>query len=335
MGTKITGNIFYQKIYKFFLGDSRFSRLLVLLIAILLFALCTHPGFFSKASILSITKQCPEYGIMAVGLALTMIVGGIDLSIVGVANLSSMLAVLAMRSIAPTGADNVTVTTAIITGIFVALAVGFVAGILNGILCSKIGIPPILATLGVQQICYGLAIVISGGEAVKGVPPVFSEIGTKVWYRLVATQFFVFVIVAILIGILLSKTNIGVKMLLFGTNNKAFKFVGYKSGKTIILAHLLSSILAAIAGLIMLARNSSTKASYGEAYIMQCILVAVLGGTISSLFNRFQGINTFYRQVIWGVTLILVMVTNEIMDEKKRTKSNKKSNTDATADHLA
>ena len=311
-------------------SNPEFFRLCCLFIIVLLIALISQPNFFSVASIRSITKQCPEYGILAIAMALTQIIGGINLSVVAVGNLSSMIAVLTITAIAP----SVGLWPSIVFGIVAAVAVGIVAGILNGWLISVIGIPPILATLGVQQIGYGLATVISNGDAVTGIPPEFSEMLTKVWGNLVATQFIIFIIIALIMGIIMSRSRIGTKMYLIGSNPKAFKYAGSSPVKTTVITYTISCVLAVLAGLIMLARNSSVKPTYGESYVMQCILVSILGGvnpmggkgsikgiflstltlqSISSLFNRFQSLNTFYREIIWGITLIAVMIINVVM----------------------
>lgn len=326
-----------QRIKSWIKSNPEFVRLCGLFIVVLLIAVITQPKFFSVPSLRAITKQCPEYGILAIAMALTQIIGGINLAVVAIGNLSSMVAVLVITALTP----GMGVWTAIVIGILTAIAIGVLAGSLSGWLISVIGIPPILATLGVQQIGYGLATVISNGDAVTGVPSEFTMMMTQNWGNLIANQFIIFIVIAIIISIVLTRTNIGMKMFLIGTNAKAYRFSGSSPVRITVITYTLSSVLAVVSGLIMLARNSSVKPTYGDSYVMQCILVSILGGvsptggkgtikgivlstltlqSISSLFNRFQSLNTFYREIIWGVTLIAVMIINVVMAERSMRK---------------
>ena len=149
------------------------------LITVLVFAAMSaaQPAlFFTRANFSSMAFQFPEFALLGLAVMVSMLTGGIDLSVIGLANLSSMLAVLVMRRLAP-DAHASDALPAIILGIATLLATGAFGGLLNGLAIAGIGIPPILATLGTGLIFTGIAVVLSGGAAVLGFPDAISVLG--------------------------------------------------------------------------------------------------------------------------------------------------------------
>lgn len=145
----------------------------------------------------------------------------------------------------------------------------------------------------------------------------------------------------------MSKTSFGNKVYLVGTNAKSAKFAGINVKKTTLCCYMISGILSAVAGLVSLSRLNSAKADFGTSYTMQTILVAVLGGinpdggfgnipgiafaviilqTLSSYLNQFPSISNYYRDMIWGVALLAVLVFNIYISKRraKRQRLNKK-----------
>ena len=144
----------------------------------------------------------------------------------------------------------------------------------------------------------------------------------------------------------MSKTKFGTRMYLVGTNEKAARFAGIRCNKILIQTYLLSGLISGIAGLLSLARLNSAKADFGSSYTMQCILIAVLGGVnpnggfgtipgiaiavlilqmMSSYLNMFPGVSNYYRNLIWGVALIGVLIMNFILDKRRTQKLSKTS----------
>ena len=140
----------------------------------------------------------------------------------------------------------------------------------------------------------------------------------------------------------MSKTSFGNKVYLVGTNAKSSKFAGINVKKTTLCCYMISGILSAIAGLVSLSRLNSAKADFGTSYTMQTILVAVLGGinpdggfgnipgiafaviilqTLSSYVNQFPSTSNYYRDMIWGVALLAVLVFNITISKKRAKKA--------------
>ena len=301
------------------------------LITALLFASMSaaEPGLFlTRANLSSMAFQFPEFALLALGVMVSMLTGGIDLSVVGLANLSSMLAVLVMRNLAP-DPHAAGAAPAIVLGLAALLATGAVGGLLNGLTIAAIGVPPILATLGTGLIFSGVAVVLSGGAAVLGFPDAISVLGNGALLG-VPVPVLVFAAAAAGVAFLLDKTRFGVRVYLFGTNPVASRFAGIDNFRVTLGAYMISGLLASLAGLIIAVRANSAKADYGASYVLLSILIAVLGGTdpyggfgkvsglvlavlslqfLSSGLNMLQ-ISNFAVEMTWGALLLIVMVIN-------------------------
>lgn len=329
--------------------DKNFWGLLAMLLAILI-ALYIGKGdkFYTPQNLLSIGSQFPQFGVMSLGMMLAMILGGIDLSIVGLANLATIVSgVLLKRWIVPGETTPGEAAAFIVAAILLALLIGAVGGSVNGFLISRVGIPAILATLGTQQLYTGLCIVITKGSAVSGIPQEFKNIGSFRLFGVIPLPLIVFIICAAAVSFILTKTAFGKRIYLLGTNRKAAIYSGLHEHRITISTYAISGFLASVGGLLMMARMGSAKADYGSSYVMQCILIVVLGGVspsggfgnvkgvvlaifilqvISSGLNMFPSISSYYKQLIWGAVLLLVMVVRFIMahrSHKKGAKSKK------------
>lgn len=311
--------------------DKYFASLFLMLFAILAVITMVKPEkFFSMNNFQSMAYQFPQFGLMAIGIMLTMISSGIDLSVVAIANLSSITAALIMRSMVHAGImGDGQVLLIILFAVAVAMLVGFILGSINGLLISRIGIPAILATLGSMQLFTGISIVLTGGKGLQKLPPLYSKIGNAALFYIIPVPLVIFIVCVIAVGFLLNKTTYGRKLFMVGTNETAARFSGLDTKKLFTRTYMYSGILASIAGLIMMARMNSAKADYGADYTLQCILIVVLGGVkpeggfgriggvtlaililqfLSSAINMFPAINNFYRVLLWGAALLVVML---------------------------
>jgi simple sugar transport system permease protein len=305
-------------------GQDR-NILQLLVITVLVFALMSYLNpdkFLRYYNFESITYIMPELGILAIAMMIAMLTGGIDLSVVGIANLAGILAGVFFHS--------VIVGTSQSTGVVLLYtAIGLLAGVLNGFLISKLRITPILATLGTGQIFTGLAVVLTGGPAIVGFPDAWNFIGNGKILG-IATPFILFVIVAGAVAVLLTRTTLGVNLMLIGTNPRAAIFAGLRKDRMIFYSYMMTGLLAAIAGIILSGRTNAAKSDYGASYLLQAILIAVLGGTnpaggkgrvlgvsialiaLMLLSSGFQILRFSNHLIdfIWGGFLLLVIALN-------------------------
>ncbi len=314
--------------------DSNIKRLLIILAVFIVIACVTKPAQFIKiGNFQTMAKQLSEYGLMAIGVGICMISGGIDLSTVYIANLCGILAGMMMQG----GSSN-------FAAILVALAVGAACGIFNGFLVSYLKIPAMLATLGTYQLFMGIAIVVSGGSTVSGIPESYTSFATTALFGYIPLSFVTFLLIIIAMSFVMSKTKFGTRVYLVGTNEKAAQFAGINCKNILIRTYMLSGLVSAVAGLLSLARINSAKADFGSSYTMQCILISVLGGVnpnggfgtipgiaiavvilqmMSSYLNMFPDISNYYRDLIWGVALIGVLIINFVLDKRRTQKLSK------------
>lgn len=313
---------------------------LTLITACTFFLMCflLPDTFLTARNLKSMSFLFPELGILSLAMMLAMLTGGIDLSLVGVANLSSILVGYALVRMVPKGTDQTTTVLAIAAGVALALLIGAACGLLNGFIIARFGVPPILATLGTMQLFTGIAVVLTKGAAVVGLPPLYSRIGNGSLGDF-SFPLMLFLALLLVFNVLLKRTFLGLKFYLVGANAKAAKFAGVDVKATLMTSYLMSGVLASLAGIIMSSRTNAAKADYGSSYILQSILVAVLGGIspaggrgnvmgilmavlslqfLSSGFNMLRFSN-FTKEFVWGAFLLGIMIVNYFVSERKKT----------------
>jgi len=337
---------FLNKFNPFYMlkGDPNLQRLLIITAVVFLVMAILNPArFLSPLNFSSMSYQFPEFGLLSIAIMVSMLTGGIDLSVVGIANLSGILAALVLTKLMPQGAGTGMVILYCALAVFVAVVTGLICGWFNGILISRAGITPILATLGTMQLFTGFAVVITNGHAVFGYPEPFLFLGNGKLAG-IPVPLIIFAICAFLVAVLLNHVPFGHKIYMMGTNPIAAKFSGINNRNMLMKTYALCGLLAALGGIIMIAHTNSAKADYGVSYVLQGILIAVLGGInpnggfgkisglvlailclqfLSSGFNMLRFSN-FFKEFIWGAVLIVVMVVNYI-SHKRQMKAGSKS----------
>ncbi len=276
----------------------------------------------------SLMFSTPELGLLALAMMLSMLPGGIDLSLVAMANLAAVLAALFFRHLALSlGAPIAQLGfEAALLGVLVALTVGALCGALNGFLITRLRVTPILATIGTSQLFFGISLVVTGGPAIQGFPTGWTAIGNDTVLG-VPIPMLVMVSVYLLVMLLLRRTSPGVSMTLIGTNARAARFSGVRSRAIVFGTFVLCGVIASGAGILISARTNAAKADYGSSYLLVSVLVAVLGGTdpsggratvigvaaalsaLTLLSNGFQMLrfSNFLVELIWGAFLLAVL----------------------------
>jgi simple sugar transport system permease protein len=271
--------------------------------------------------------QISDLGVLSLAMMLAMVLAGIDLSVIAVANLSSILAALAMSACATAKmADGLTT----VVGVLVGLLAGIAAGMINGFVIGYLRVPPILATLATMTLWGGAATVLTNGVSIPSDSVALQTLGTQA-VALVPVPTLILIICVIAVWIMLSRTPLGVKAYLLGANSRASLFSGVNNGKVTVAVYTASGSLAGVAGLINLARTTSANPSYGSSYLLLTILIAVLGGVsvtggsgrvagvvlalvtlqmLSTGFNMIlvgTGNSNFFKNFAWGLLLLAVV----------------------------
>jgi simple sugar transport system permease protein len=325
-------------------NDGNIILLLLLLFVIVGLMAVLNPGIYlTWGNFEAIAFSFPQFGLLAIAIMLTMLSGGIDLSIIGTANLSSIVAAMILTSWIPSGTTQVNTMGITIVAIFCALLTGLLCGFINGFLITNVRIPEILATLGTMQIFIGLAIVLTKGHAIVGFPDGLLMIGNDTLAG-IPYPLILFVAAVLLITFILNKTAYGYELYMLGANRTAASFTGLRNKLILLKTYMLSGTLSALAGIITIAQTNSAKADYGSSFLFPAIVVAVMGGVnpnggvgkifgvsvailcmqfLSSGFNMLRlggSASNYVQDIAWGSVLLLVMMINFFKNKKGDTR---------------
>jgi ribose/xylose/arabinose/galactoside ABC-type transport system permease subunit len=313
-------------IHSIYQKDPTLSILVIALLLIILSLFIFFPGRVLTANNFeSMAFQLPELGILSLAIMITMLSGGINLSIIATANMAGIVSAFIMTRMiteSMTGSPIPIILLAILAGWLVSLLIG----IFNGVLIAYIGVSPILATLGTMTLVGGISILVTKGYVVSGFPEEYQYLGNGIFLG-IPIPFLIFLALAIFVSILLRRTPFGIANYLIGSNEKATRFSGINVNRTLVITYALSGLLCGIASTIMISRFNSAKAGYASSYLLITILISVLGGVdpyggfgkisglvlalfilqlVSSTFN-FLGLSSHLTIAIWGLLLLITI----------------------------
>lgn len=263
-------------------------------------------------------SQIPVLGILTLAMALPMLTGGINLSIIASMNACSLI--IAYFITQYTGISWLFIS--IILSLLCALAIG----LLNGTLIAVIRVSPILATLGTMTLLNGINILVTNGSTIANFPESILNINASAILG-IPTPILLFLLLAGLVWFFLEKTSMGKAVYFIGNNEKATYYSGINTKKVLIWVYIISSILCIFAAILMMSKLNSAKASYGDSYLLISILASVLGGinpdggkgklvgimlalvllqVIESGLNMLS-VSSYITMILWG-SLLLVFI---------------------------
>jgi len=253
-------------------------------------------GFLSFANIMNIIRHIAIIGVAAFGEAFVLLTGGIDLSIGSIIGLSGVTAAILVRDL------SMAVPLALICGVLVGTLIGYV----NGLIVTKLKIPPIIATLGTFTIVRGLSNLIAGGMSVFGMPESYRVLGRGYIFFL-PLPVLIMMIVFIVLLIILNKTPFGRYVYAIGSNERSARISGIKIQKTRNLVFIISGTTAGIAGILLSSRLDCGQASPINNFELDVITAVVLGGiSIMGGKGKFTG-------VLIGILIIGVLENGLIL----------------------
>jgi len=263
--------------------------MILILIGMVIIMTIVEPVFIHSANLINIFKQVAVIGTLAYGVTLIIITGGIDLSS------GSVIAVVGVVSASLAGpGDNIFIAMG------VGLLVGAACGATNGFILAKTGIPPFIVTLGMMTVARGLALTYSGGRPISDISNSFLYVGTgKIGFLPVAVLLFLFM--GLITHIILQRTPFGKKIYAIGGNEEAAIVCGLNVKRSIIIVYTYAGLMSAVGGIILTARVSSGNPTAGQAYELDAIASAVIGGT-----SLTGGVGTIWGTII-GALIIGVL----------------------------
>ena len=277
-----------KHIWKFVSAWPWETLLVVLLLLTIVLGNALSPYFLTPFNFSLMVEDFVEKALMALPMTFIIIAGEIDLSVASVLGLASVLVGVTWHAGMPLW---------LVIGI--ALVVGVAAGLLNGALVTRLGLPSLVVTLGTLALFRGLAFVILGDQAVSDFPGAFTNFGIgDVPGTLIPWSFVLFVLLALLFMVTLHWSWIGRQIYATGLNKEAARFAGIGVRRLKLLLFILSGLIAALAGIIFTARISSARADNAIGFELEVITVVLLGGV-----NIFGG-----RGTLVGVILSLFVI---------------------------
>jgi ribose transport system permease protein len=246
-----------------------FLAALVVLLAVV------SPHFLTSGNMVIVLRQAALQFLMATGLTLVVLTGGIDLSIGAVLGLAACV-----------GAGFIA-SGSVLLGVAAALGAGLACGLVNGALVAYVGIPAFIATYGMLWVAHGLGYVFMKGEVIHGFPAAFRTLGAG-FLGSIPIPVLVAGILLVALHVVLHLTRFGRALYAIGGNAVAAKLSGMPTRRYLVSVYALSGVLAAFAGLVVIARVNAADSGTGEELLLTAIAAVCLGGT--SLFGGAGGV---------------------------------------------
>lgn len=247
----------------------RHETVLALLLALTLAVLASQSDrFFTLDNLLNQGRLMTEVSLIALAMTFVIITGGIDLSVGSIFGLVAILLGVFWQNLG----------MPLPLAMTVAVAVGVIAGLVNGLIITRFGVPPLIATLATLMLYRGLAEGISQGRSVRGYPEWFLDLAQGEWLG-VPNQLWVFWFAAVVAGVVLAYTTWGRSTYAIGANETAARFSGIATDRTKLLIYSASGLMAGLAAVIFVSRVSTTRSDMGSGLELDVITAVVLGGT--------------------------------------------------------
>ena len=252
----------------------RWETLLVIaLLGMIVLGSRLSPFFLTEGNFGNLLAALMEIAIMALPMTLIIILGEIDLSVESMAGLASAILGFLWAAGVP-----------LWIAIPIVLLVGLLGGLLNGTLVARVGLPSLVVTLGTLALFRGLALIILGPRGISNFPPEFTTLGFgHVPGTSIPWPFVIFLIIALVLGMILHRTWIGRQVYAIGRNAGAARYSGVRVARLRIGLFMLSGLVASLAGIILTSRLSSARADAGQGMTLTVVTVVLLGG--ASIFG--------------------------------------------------
>lgn len=316
-------------------GAALAAILLALLFALALF----EPRFLTEKNLINVVRAASVLGLIAIGQALVLIVGGFDLAVGAIVAGASVVTAKAMVGALAAGVAE---PLAVAAGIAAGLCAGLLVGGLNGVLVGYFRLSSFMVTLATAAMVSGLSYFVTTGIPIYGMPDSFMELLGQGGFLPVPANLPVVVVVWVVIGALAygmqSRSRLAVHLYAAGGNERAAAVSGVKVQRCVLLAYLVSGVLAALVGVLLSARLGSGQANIGAELTLQSIAAAVIAGVslrggvgdvrrvlVSVLFLAVLGngmnlvrIDSKLQTVFLGLALMAAVAAEELSKQRRK-----------------
>ena len=285
--------------------------------------------FLTGQNLMNVARQSVYLVLVSLGQMLVLVSGGFDLSVGTAIALTSVASALSM-----TWAAGVfdSVFLIIATGILAGGCVALIVGLINGVGVAYFEVSPFIMTLGVSSVGAGLALFMTGGIPISGLPFAFGDtFGFGKWFG-VPVPVFIAAICIVVMWLMMSRTTLGTRIYAVGGNIKAAHLSAIDTKKTLVLAYVLCSLIAALTGVLLTARVESGEANLGGTMALESIAACVIAGvSLRGGIGRVQNVvlgaffivmvqngmniarvSSYMQMVLLGSLLILAVIFDQM-----------------------
>jgi ribose transport system permease protein/inositol transport system permease protein len=244
-----------------------------------------------------VLNQAAPLGMVTIGQTFVILTGGLDLSV------SSLMATVAVIAVSVGGASNAMSPVVVL----LALAVGIVLGLVNGWLVTERKVSPFLATLATMIVLQGIRFAYTKGAPSGNLAPVFRTLGTENFLG-IPINLIALAILTVIFAIVLYRSSFGRKLFLVGGNARAAYLMGIHSNRITVLAYVICSVMASLAGLFLVGYVGSVDNWVGRGYELDSIAAALMGGASfkggqGGIFSSLAGVLTLV--ILFNLVLLL------------------------------
>jgi len=303
--------------------SERFGLIIAFLIMIFTMSLLSD-RFLTLSNTLNILRQSSINGIIAVGMTMVILTAGIDLSVGSILGLTAVITADLLHSGIPP-----------FLAVIIGLLLGIFIGLVNGLLITRIKIPPFIATLGMMTLARGLAFTYTQGKPITGLNESFRVMGTGM-IGSIPLPVIIAALVFVVGYLFLKKSRHGENIYALGNNETAAGFSGISVKRYVTFVYAASGFLSALAGMIIVGRLDSAQPIIGQGYEFDAIAAVVVGGTSftgghGSIWGTLIGVliiavinnglnlldvSSFYEQVVKGVVIAVALLLHRLAQKK-------------------
>lgn len=296
----------------------------IFLLVILIVAMSVaFPNFFTGTNASNVSNQMVFVLLLALGMTVVLITGGIDLSVGSVMGLSAGVGAYLIANGAP-----------LVLGLVTTMAVGAFLGLINGIMITKLGLPDFIATLAMLGIARGVLFLWTEGVPIIGymLPEYYIISGLTQPFGYVTVPILIAIVAVIVVTIVLKYTSYGRHAYGLGSNSHAAVLSGVPVARIKVIAYMVSGLMAGVAGMIMAGRNTTVAPTMGLGYEVSAIAAAIIGGavlgggrgtafgavigalvlSITANAINIAGVSSSWQQVVTGGVLLLAVVFDRV-----------------------
>jgi ribose transport system permease protein len=300
----------------------------LLLIAVVVFTLLSD-NFLTSRNLLNVARQSTYLIMVSMGQMFALLTGGFDLSVGTILAVTSVVGALAMSTAYAAMPDALALAIAL--GLLAGFAAGVAIGVMNGIGVALFNVSPFMMTLGMASIGFGIALYLTGGVPVYGMPQEFGDtFGFGSWLG-VPAPVWVTAALIVLLYLLVNWTRLGRYFYAVGGNIKAARLSGINTRLTLFTAYVLCGGMAATSGLLLTARLETGEANIGASMPLESIAASVIAGVslrggvgrienvvLGALFigliqngMNLARIESYLQTVVIGALLILAVIADQ------------------------